>query len=63
MPDKKKQKKKTKDGQLVIRIDKADRDAFVEMCEELDTSAAREIRRFIRQFMEEHAALDSQGEE
>ncbi|MEM8740666.1 MAG: hypothetical protein AAGE13_04135 [Pseudomonadota bacterium] len=63
MPDKKKQKKKTKDGQLVIRIDKADRDAFVEMCEELDTSAAREIRRFIRQFMEERAALDSQREE
>ncbi|SIO37863.1 hypothetical protein SAMN05444722_1768 [Rhodovulum sp. ES.010] len=43
-----------KDSQLVLRLDKAERDAFVELCKELDTSAAREIRAFIRTFMKEH---------
>ena len=45
-------KKKKKDGQLVIRIDKKDRDAFIRLCDRLDTSAAREIRRFIKDFVE-----------
>lgn len=40
-----------KDSQLVLRLDKGERDAFVELCKQLDTSAAREIRRFIREFM------------
>lgn len=53
MSDKKK-KKKAKDGQLVLRIDKAERDAFLELCEEMDTTAAREIRRFIKEFMASH---------
>ncbi len=54
---KKSQKKKAlkKDSQLIIRINGEERDQFVELCEELDTSAAREIRRFIRQFLDEHA--------
>lgn len=43
-----------KNSQLVLRLDKDERDAFVELCKELDTSAAREIRRFIRGFMKEH---------
>lgn len=43
-----------KNSQLVLRLDKAERDAFVDLCKELDTSAAREIRRFIRDFMKEH---------
>ncbi|MEM9010168.1 MAG: hypothetical protein AAGE18_02995 [Pseudomonadota bacterium] len=54
MPEKKK-KKKPKDSQLIIRIDRDERDAFVERCDELDTSAAREIRRFIRSFLAENA--------
>lgn len=49
-----KPKKKRKDAQLVIRIKKDERDAFVELCETLDTSAAREIRRFIREFTASH---------
>ncbi|MFZ5964968.1 hypothetical protein ACOXXX_18640 [Thalassococcus sp. BH17M4-6] len=53
--DKKKSKKKDlKDSQLIIRIAGADRDRFVALCEELDTSAAREIRRFIRDFLASH---------
>jgi hypothetical protein len=40
-----------KDSQLVLRLDKEERDAFVELCKDMDTSAAREIRGFIRKFM------------
>lgn len=44
-----------KNSQLVLRLDKDERDAFVELCKEMDTSAAREIRAFIRSFMKEHS--------
>ncbi len=43
-----------KDSQLVLRLDKEERDAFVEMCKDMDTSAAREIRGFIRSFMKQN---------
>ncbi len=49
-------KKNKKDSQLVLRLDKEERDAFVRLCNDLDTSAAREIRRFIRQFLKKHRA-------
>ncbi len=49
--EKKTKKKKKKDSQLVIRINGEDRDRFVSLCDELDTSAAREIRRFIKEFI------------
>lgn len=55
MAEKKTKKKDRKDSQLIIRINGEERDAFVALCEELDTSAAREIRRFIRGFVREHA--------
>jgi hypothetical protein len=51
---KNKNKNKNKDSQLVIRINKKERDEFVSLCDELDTSAAREIRRFIRDFISQH---------
>ncbi|MFT4938378.1 MAG: hypothetical protein ACI88A_001405 [Paraglaciecola sp.] len=56
----KKQLKKLskKNSQLVIRINAEERDEFVSLCEELDTSAAREIRRCIRQFVAEHNTTD-----
>ncbi|MEM8848586.1 MAG: hypothetical protein AAGE03_00990 [Pseudomonadota bacterium] len=55
MGDAKKPSKATgKDSQLVIRLKKSERDAFVSLCNDLDTSAAREIRRFIRRFLAEH---------
>lgn len=47
--------KKKRDSQLVIRIHKEERDAFVELCEGLDTSASREIRRFMREFVEKNS--------
>ena len=49
-----KPKKNKKDSQLIIRINGDERDQFVALCDELDTSAAREIRRFIREFLQEH---------
>lgn len=58
MTEKKKTKAKKKNSQLVIRINDEQRDEFVSLCEELDTSAAREIRRFIRGFLEEHEQSD-----
>ncbi|MBY6046859.1 hypothetical protein [Vannielia litorea] len=51
-----KPKKDRKDSQLIIRIKKDERDAFVDLCEQLDTSAAREIRRFIRGFVKENGS-------
>ncbi|GAA6182267.1 MULTISPECIES: hypothetical protein [unclassified Shimia] len=51
---KKKSKSKNKDSQLVLRLDKEERDAFVDLCKDLDTSAAREIRGFIRKFMKKN---------
>lgn len=55
MNDKSKNKNKSKDSQLVIRINKKERDAFVSLCDDLDTSAAREIRRFIRDFVRDNS--------
>ena len=40
-----------KDGQLLIRINSTERDEFIQLCETMDTSAARELRKFIRSFM------------
>jgi len=50
----KKNKKTKKDSQLVIRLNKGERDEFVALCDELDTSAAREIRLFIKGFVARH---------
>ncbi|WP_185020634.1 hypothetical protein [Histidinibacterium lentulum] len=47
-------KKSKKDSQLILRLDKEERDAFISLCKDLDTSAAREVRRFIRAFLAEH---------
>lgn len=50
-------KDKKKSSQFVIRVDKGERDAFVTLCEQLDTSAAREIRRFMREFVAAHSGI------
>lgn len=54
MKNKTDKKDHKKNSQLIIRIKKDERDAFVSLCEELDTSAAREIRHFIRDFLARH---------
>jgi hypothetical protein len=52
-------KGKKKGSQLVIRVDKAERHAFVMLCNHLDTSAAREIRRFMRELVAAHSSEDT----
>ena len=49
--DSNKEQDNKKNSQLIIRIKKEERDEFVNLCDELDTSAAREIRHFIRDFL------------
>ncbi len=47
-----------KDSQLLIRISTAEREQFSQICEELDTTAAREIRQFIRGFIKKHKSVE-----
>lgn len=54
----KKIKANKKDGQLLIRINSTERDEFIQLCEALDTSAARELRKFIRSFMKKNQSAD-----
>ena len=51
MADKPPKKKKKKDSQLIVRVTAGEREAFVDICDRLDTSASREIRRFMREFV------------
>jgi hypothetical protein len=55
---KQRKKKEKKDSQLVIRIAGEQRDRFVRLCDELDTSAAREIRKFIGRFLKDHQSQE-----
>ncbi len=54
MNEKTKKKSGKKNSQLVLRLNEEERDTFVQLCQDLDTSAAREIRHFIRRFIKEH---------
>jgi len=47
-----KNKKKPKNSQLIIRIHRDEREQFVNLCDALGTTAAKEIRRFIADFVE-----------
>ena len=46
--------KSKKDAQFVLRLDRELRDRFVDICKELDTSAAREVRKFIKRFIKRY---------
>lgn len=51
MTDKARKRPKPKNSQLLIRINVEDRDQFLSLCELNDTTAARELRRFIRKYI------------
>ena len=51
MARKDKDKKHRKDAQLVLRLNRDQRDRFIDACNDLDTTAAREVRRFIKRFL------------
>jgi hypothetical protein len=44
-------KDQDKEVKLVVRIEAGLRDAFIEACQDMDTTASREVRRFIRDFL------------
>ena len=48
---KKSKGRKDEDVKLVVRIEAELRDAFIETCQDMDTTASREVRRFIRDFL------------
>ncbi len=58
MSSKKKSSNK-KDSQLLLRINREERDEFIAICEDMDTSAAREIRKFIKQYIATHKNEDT----
>lgn len=51
-------KDKKKSAQLVLRVERSERDAFLKLCEAADTTAAREIRRFMRDYVARKAPSD-----
>lgn len=44
--------KKAKNDQLLIKINKEVKKEFLRLCEKDDTTASREIRRFIEKYIE-----------
>ena len=56
----KKQKSDKDEGvKLVVRIEAKLRDAFIEACQDMDTTASREVRRFIRDFLTRSGKTDA----
>ena len=53
-PNVAKKDKKKKDAQLVLRLNKEVRNRFIDACQDLDTTAAREVRRFIKGFLKRY---------
>lgn len=53
-----KDKKNKKDAQLVLRLERELRDNFITACAEVDTTAAREIRRYIKRFLKRYEKGD-----
>jgi len=43
-----------KDDTLIIKINKEQKKEFIQICKDDDTSASREIRNFIKKFIEKH---------
>jgi hypothetical protein len=54
--EKNKKDRKKKDAQLVLRLQKDVRDRFIDACQDLDTTAAREVRRFVKKFLKRYDA-------
>ena len=46
--------KKEKNDQLLIKINKDVKKKFINICESQDTSASREVRKFIENFIENY---------
>lgn len=44
----------SKNDSLLIKIDKEDKKKFIKMCKDKDTNASREVRHFIKNYIEKH---------
>jgi len=51
----KKVTKMKKDDTLIIKINKEQKKEFIQICKDDDTSASREVRNFIKNFIKTHA--------
>jgi hypothetical protein len=51
MANKAPKRSKPKNSQLLIRINVEERDQFISLCDQNDTTAARELRRFIKKYI------------
>lgn len=47
--------KKEKNDQLLVKINRDDKKKFIELCEAEDTSASREVRKFIETFIKKNS--------
>jgi hypothetical protein len=56
---KKQKSDKDEEVKLVVRIEARLRDAFIEACQDMDTTASREVRRFIRDFLTRSGKTDA----
>lgn len=56
---KKQKSDQDEDVKLVVRIEAKLRDAFIEACQNMDTTASREVRRFIRDFLTRSGKTDA----
>ena len=45
--------KKEKNDQLLIKINKEEKKRFIKLCEQEDSSASRELRKFISEFIKD----------
>lgn len=50
--------KARKSSQLVLRVEKPMKEAFIAVCESLDSSAGREVRRFMQDFIASHTLAE-----
>lgn len=46
---------KEKDVALQVRLPKEEKDLFVALCKQRDSTASREVRQFIRDYLKKHS--------
>lgn len=56
---KKQESSQDEEVKLVVRIEAKLRDAFIAACQDMDTTASREVRRFIRDFLTRSGKTDA----
>jgi hypothetical protein len=47
-----------KDDTLLIKINKEQKKEFIQLCKDDDTTASRELRNYIKQFIKAHAETE-----